>query len=78
MINTAFSGGQYLGREPIRHPHRDHPMGILVSTVGGLSTFYPSSGLRPPGVDTHYDPRATAIRQVADDVFKVTGINPLL
>jgi hypothetical protein len=55
-----------------------HPMGILVSTVGGLSTFYPSSGLRPPGVYKHYDPRATAIRQVADDVFKVTGINRLL
>jgi len=26
----------------------------------------------------HYDPRAKAIRQVADNVFKVTGINPLL
>jgi citrate synthase len=25
-----------------------------------------------------YDPRARAVRQVADDVFKVTGLNPLL
>jgi citrate synthase len=26
----------------------------------------------------NYDPRARIIKQVADDVFKVTGLNPLL
>src|SRR5947207_9992006 len=29
-------------------------------------------------VYTHYDPRAKIIKQAADDVFEVTGVNPLL